>query len=42
MDVKFLVRKLLWKEHLCEMLVGVLEKLFCRVLTGHMVYCSKH
>jgi len=37
MDIKFLARKLLWREHLCELLVGILEKLFGRVQTGHMV-----
>ena len=37
MDIKFLVTKLLWREHLCELLVGVLEKLFGRLQTGHIV-----
>jgi hypothetical protein len=41
-DIKFVARKLLWKEYLCEMLMGVLEKMLRRMQTRRMVYCSKH
>jgi hypothetical protein len=39
---KVLVRKVLRKEHPCEVLMGVLEKVCGRVQTGHVADCSEH